>query len=114
MAMISCRECGASISSSAVACPRCGFREIKPKPFKWWLWGPLALLALFLAYGASIPGYERDANAARRVCDELARRGATTPFECDAEYSRAMRQGRAQGRTPESCPEAHPNCSWGK
>ncbi|MCG2586528.1 zinc-ribbon domain-containing protein [Massilia sp. TS11] len=51
MAMLKCSECGNEYSSTARACPSCGAR---PKKFKWWLWLPIALVVLFLGFGATL------------------------------------------------------------
>lgn len=92
MALVPCRECGQQVSTTAGACPNCG---AKPKRIKWWLWGPLGLVALFLLYGASIPEYEGQARAARRICDALVAQGATTQHACDSAYDQAIAAGRA-------------------
>jgi len=51
MALISCKECGAEISTKASACPKCGAKVPKTK---WWLWIPLSLGAAFLIFGAIV------------------------------------------------------------
>lgn len=56
MAMISCHECGESISDSAAACPKCGAAPKKPLHQKNLGCGPLILLgvfALFIMYMCS-------------------------------------------------------------
>lgn len=60
------------------------------KPFKWWLWVPLGAVALFFAYGASIPQYKADAMAARRLCEKSFR---APQYECDALYDKMLREG---------------------
>lgn len=111
MALISCGECDARISDRAASCPSCGApNRRRVKPFKWWLWMPLGTVALFLAYGASMPQHEANARAARRICEkEMVPRGLTTQFDCDRAYDNAMR-----GEAADSCPPAAPDCSWGK
>jgi hypothetical protein len=49
MALIQCKECGGEVSTQAKACPKCGTRV---KRTKWWLWAPLAVLALVFVWGA--------------------------------------------------------------
>lgn len=53
MAMISCPECNASVSSEAATCPGCGVR-IKPKAKVWrWVLGvPVVLVVAMLVIGA--------------------------------------------------------------
>lgn len=56
MAMTTCTECKTAVSSEAEICPNCGVR-VKPKAKVWrWVFGvPVALVVLFLAFGASLP-----------------------------------------------------------
>lgn len=98
MALISCVECGGQVSDKATVCPHCGapvaVNEIashkdEPKAaggFKWWLWGPLALIALFFAfpYLAHSPE-KRAAISARADCERVfpAERGRG----CEKVYS---------------------------
>jgi uncharacterized protein (UPF0212 family) len=67
MALRACNDCGAEVSTSAKACPRCGAKVPK---VKWWLWIPLTLVVLFfsfpyIAYSSS----ERAAVSARADCE---------------------------------------------
>lgn len=66
------------------------------KPFKWWLWAPLGAVALFLAYGASIPQYKADASAARRLCEKSFK---APQYECDALYDKMIRDGELKAMT---------------
>lgn len=91
MAMMKCRECGKDMSDSARACPGCGWKR---PTTKWWLWVPLALVAAFLLFGASIPEYKGRAMEARALCEKMAAAGATTLYECDRAYSAAIEAGR--------------------
>ena len=61
MAFVACRECGAQISSEAVACPRCGCpspqparppQAIPPEAKRW-----LAFYSASIAVGVAIAGY---------------------------------------------------------
>ena len=51
MALITCKECGSEVSTTAKACPKCGAKVPKTK---WWLWIPLGLVAAFLLFGALV------------------------------------------------------------
>lgn len=98
MAIISCAECGGQVSDKAATCPHCGV-VVAPidaaKPlvetrssggFKWWLWVPLALVAIFFSfpYMAHSPA-ERAAISARADCERVfpAERGG----RCERVYS---------------------------
>jgi hypothetical protein len=48
MALITCSDCGKEHSDSAVSCPNCGAR---PPKSKFWLWGVLLCVAIFIAFG---------------------------------------------------------------
>lgn len=52
MSLIKCNECDNMLSESAKACPQCGAKQPKTK---WWLWIPLALIAIFFTIGALAP-----------------------------------------------------------
>lgn len=93
MALIACKECRADISDKASVCPRCGAKLTRSM---WWLLlVPAAALAVFLAYGASVPKYESDARAARRVCEQAYAAGAVvTLYECERQYDNMMANGR--------------------
>ncbi|MCO5110030.1 MAG: hypothetical protein M9929_04185 [Burkholderiaceae bacterium] len=66
MALVTCRECGGTVSSEAQNCPSCGVR-VKPKAKIWrWVFGvPVALFALVMAIGAMNSNPEK--NQARRA-----------------------------------------------
>jgi ribosomal protein L40E len=51
MSLITCKECGHQVATSAKACPKCGARVPRTK---WWLWVPLGAVAAFLAFGAVV------------------------------------------------------------
>lgn len=55
MALITCKECGTEVSSTAKTCPKCGARVAPKSNVLLWVIGtPVALLVLFLGFGASI------------------------------------------------------------
>jgi hypothetical protein len=104
MALVTCSECKSEISDRAAACPKCGAPNDggvplsvqaapQKKAFKWWLWGPIALVVLFLAYGASIPKHEGEARAARRACEQMAGANPSLQYQCDKNYADAMARG---------------------
>ena len=88
MAIVSCKDCGAEVSTSAKACPKCGAKVPKTK---WWLWAPLALIALFFTfpYIAYSPA-QRAAISARADCERVfpMERGR----KCDQVYDEALRR----------------------
>lgn len=98
MALITCSECASEISDKASVCIRCGAplaaEAILAEPVtaasepktKWWLWIPLALVAAFFLFGAMIPKNIADANAFRRTCEELVRKGIGSQPDCDRQY----------------------------
>lgn len=92
MAMTSCHECGHQISTSASACPSCGAKVPRTK---WWLWGPLGLIGVFVLYGLSIPEYESRASEVRRACEQIG--GPMNRHTCDALYAQQMTEGRNNG-----------------
>lgn len=105
MALTTCWECKVQISDSAAQCPHCGAArkavqvDVIEKPPKksntllWVLGIPVALLVLFLAYGASIPEYKAAALQRREICEKLA-----APYqrsECDRIYAAEIAKGQA-------------------
>lgn len=50
MALLTCKDCGTQVSTSAKACPKCGAKIPKTK---WWLWVPLAVVFVFFVIGAT-------------------------------------------------------------
>jgi hypothetical protein len=107
MALIACPECGKDVSTDATNCPSCGART-KPKGVKWWLWIPLGLVALFFAYGLSIPQYQHDAREMRKACTAMG----GSQYDCDRIEADVIRKGKAGGSN--KCPPDFPECSWGK
>ena len=97
MAMTTCKECAKEISSTASACPHCGAKVPRTK---WWLWVPLGLIGLFLAYGLSIPQYVSDANRARELCEQMiGGRGTARQYECDRLHHEAIERGKAAAQS---------------
>ncbi|MES2990452.1 MAG: hypothetical protein V4844_03445 [Pseudomonadota bacterium] len=94
MAMISCHECGKSISSSASSCPSCG---AKVPRFKWWLWFPLGIGALFVAFGLMTPEYRTKAREKREICEALV--GPFEKEQCRRIYDADIARGQASGRS---------------
>ena len=67
MSMIACTECMKKHSDTAVACPHCGARRLKPKL---WLWIPLGIVGIFLAFAflrTSSPEEKEMAHARRAI-----------------------------------------------
>lgn len=54
MTMIVCQECQQNISDTAKMCPHCGAKVPHAIVWPWLLAIPVVLLALFLAYGATV------------------------------------------------------------
>lgn len=52
--MITCRECGNAVSSTAKSCPHCGAKIPHAKVWPWIVGVPVALLVAFLGYGFSL------------------------------------------------------------
>ncbi len=48
MALVTCKDCGNQVSTSAKACPKCGAKIPKTK---WWLWAPLAFIFILFIIG---------------------------------------------------------------
>ncbi len=95
MAMINCHECREPISSSASSCPKCGAKVPRTK---WWLWIPLGLIGLFLAYGLSIPEYVHQARELRRACEALVGGPMSGRMaECERIEANAIARGKASG-----------------
>jgi len=79
--MTTCPECTGEMSSSASACPKCGYKK---KRTKWWLWAPLAAGGAFLLFGAYLsnqPGAAEKSQARRAIemCQEDRDRMAGNP-----------------------------------
>lgn len=95
MALIKCSECGTEISDKAAACVKCGAPlqpvsinavpvVIRNEPrFKWWLWGPLALVGGAILWVQLTPEYIHEANAFATVCKKLAGPDPIRAAECD-------------------------------
>lgn len=87
MALISCKDCGSEISTSAKACPKCGAKVPK---LKLWLWIPLGLVVAFFAFPHIFySSAERTAISARADCERVfpMERGR----KCDQVYNDALR-----------------------
>lgn len=97
MSIIKCVECQAEISSTAVACPKCGAIVPKAKVWPWVVGVPLGVLALIMVWSGSKPDYEHKANEVRDAC--LKSFGGST-FECDRVYSKIIREGKMAAETP--------------
>lgn len=96
MAMTSCGECNAEISTTAKACPKCGAVKPRRKVWPWLVGTPVALFAALMLWGASIPEYERRALQVRDVCLEIA-----APHQrhvCENQYEEALAEGRASAQ----------------
>lgn len=91
MAMTGCKECGAAISTSARACPKCDAVVPKAKLWPWMLGVPVAMGAMFLIYGASIPEYQSQARKVRDVCEKIA--SWDQRHICERNYQQAIREG---------------------
>lgn len=90
MALKACKDCGTQISTSAKACPKCG---AKPAKFKWWLWGPLAIVVLFFAFPyIAYTSAERVAISARADCERVfpLERGG----KCNQVYNEALMKAK--------------------
>lgn len=112
--MMSCRECGKELSDLAKVCPHCGApNRDRVKPFKWWLWVPLGLVAAFLGFGALQPAYLVEAIRMREACEKMG----GTPYQCQQVYDERISRGKleaASGGKKDTCPPEAPGCSWGK
>lgn len=108
MAIITCWECKADVSSTAVSCPRCGAILIAPKKskLKWWVITPVAVFGAFLLYGALIPDNVRHANEFRRVCDEMVKGGLTSRYECERTRSEILYGSSGPTSAPSDSPGA--------
>lgn len=91
--LVACRSCGAGIGTDARICPKCG---AKVPRVKWWLWVPLGVLALLLAYGFSIPEYEHQARERRDICLKLAAYGSERT--CEINYQQDLLEGKKASR----------------
>ena len=97
MTLIACKECGSEMSDTADACPKCGAKLLRRN---WapliWIGLPLVAVVGFLAIGTSMPQYEKDAKAARSVCEKMYSMGAIPSLsDCNRNYDNAMANGRA-------------------
>lgn len=88
MALVTCKDCGNEISTSAKACPKCGAKKSKSYT---WIWVVLGtLLILFpLPYLMSSPA-KRAATSARADCERVfpMERGG----RCDRIYDETFRR----------------------
>jgi hypothetical protein len=96
MSIIKCLECQAEISSTALACPKCGAVVPKTKVWPWVVGVPVGLVALILVWSGSKPDYEHKANAAREICDQ---RYDTLKPDCNREHYRAIKEGERAAET---------------
>lgn len=94
MAMTACKECGGEISTTAKACPKCGATTPRPKIWPWLIGIPIALLGMFLLFGASIPEYVARARQVREACEQIA--ALSQRYICDQQYDDAIAKGRAE------------------
>lgn len=93
MSMIDCHECGERISSEARACPKCGAAVPRTK---WWLWGPLALVAVLLGIGIAMPDYYAEASEAKATCEAMAKAGLGNIHDCASLYQKIIDEGKAK------------------
>lgn len=94
MAMTNCKECRAEISTTAKACPKCGAVVPKAKLWPWIVGVPIAAFVALMLFGLTIPEYESQALAQRKVCEQIA---PMQHVECRRIYDRAIADGRARG-----------------
>lgn len=73
MGMITCSDCGASISKSAKACPKCGSTKHRPKLWPWIIGVPICLFMLLLLIG-SFTGPRTTLDLARMETEQCIRR----------------------------------------
>ena len=97
MSIIKCIECQAEISSTAVACPKCGAVVPKAKVWPWVVGIPVGILALIMLWSASKPDYEHKAIAARKVCEKNL--GGSIE-DCGRVYVSIIRDGERAAETP--------------
>ena len=81
MALLTCKDCGTEVSSSAKACVKCGAKVPRTK---WWLWLPLAGIAAFGLFAVSVsndPGAQERSQAryAIDLCWETQKRKSLDP-----------------------------------
>ncbi len=97
MPIIKCSECEKEISTSALACPKCGAVIPKKKLWPWLVGVPVGVVALILVWSGAKPDYEHQAIAARQVCEKNfgGSRG-----DCDSVYSGIIRDGEKAAETP--------------
>lgn len=97
MATTSSSEIGTASSSI----PETGSSKPRSSVWRWVAGVPVGLAVFVVALGfalrAATPEYERQANAARRVCEEISR--PDQRHVCDEQHYRAMEEGRAAART---------------
>ena len=87
--MVRCGECEKEVSSDAVRCPHCG-KKLKMGFFGKAVLSVVAVVGLFIAWGATIPENEAKANSVRRLCErEMMPKGAATQYDCDKAYDNA-------------------------
>lgn len=98
MSIIKCAECQNEISTTALACPKCGAVVPKPKIWPWVVGIPVGALALIMLWSGSKPEYEHKAIAARKICEQRF-----DPFkpDCNKEYYKLIQEGERAAETPE-------------
>lgn len=103
MALTSCAECGAKISTDAAACPQCGVRRKKSRRMLWLPVGALAGLAVILVASNQIgeAKAEKNKQACAAAITEAIRQSST------AEEANAI--VRADPRTREVCADFEMN-----
>ena len=78
MPLEKCPDCRTEVSSSAPTCPRCGakLRRSAALTLLYWVVGTIVtVFVLMFLYGLSVPEEERQANRARRLCEEMFAKG---------------------------------------
>lgn len=80
--------------------PDSGAVKPRAKVWRWVVGVPVGLAVFVVALGfalrAATPEYERQANAVRRACEQVAQ--PEQRHVCDEQHYRAMQEGRAAAR----------------
>lgn len=114
MALVKCKECGASVSSSAKVCPQCGTKKPAPKSKSYILWliGAFALIAIILKPSpeeqkAKIAEVERQQEndpkcAIQKASGQMGSRACDLPKLCKETDSANQKVADSFGRLRES------------